>query len=227
MTGKVTSIISAYFCEEYLDGRIENLQQQTEKPDIIAVAQRGQGEAKILEKHPTVKVILTDDIPTIYQAWNMGIKAAKTLYITNANADDRLDPNALKIFADILDKYTDFGLVYADVDIVTEIGGNPISRYEWASGGFKELMKGCFIGPMPVWRKVLHDRIGYFDESFQVAGDYEMWLRFASRGVKFFHYKDRPLGCYLKRENSAEHREPLRSLWEANRARMMYREVVC
>ena len=226
MTGRVTAIVSAYFAEEYLDGRITNLLDQDEHPHIIAIAQKCSKEAEILASYDKVLTILTNDIPGIYEAWNIGIRAAQTPYITNANCDDRLYPGALKKMADILDKETTYGVVYANQDIVTEIDGNPIGQFKWAEGGLPELMKGCFLGPMPMWRRQLHDRYGYFDENYKSAGDYEYWLRLAKGGVKFYHVRDWTSGAYLQRKNSVEHREPLRSLWETNNIRMKYREVV-
>lgn len=225
MTGRVTAIISAYYAEDYIQGRLENLVGQTEKVDIIAVAQKGSIEAGICARFPQVEIIQTNDIPGVYEAWNIGIKASNTPYVTNANCDDRLAPHALKKMADILDKETTYGVVYPDVSIVEEIGGNPIGEYRWKEGGMKELIKACFLGPMPMWRARLHKQFGYFDETYKSAGDYEFWMRLASKGVKFYHVRGEPLGTYLKRGNSVEHREPLRSLWEANHARMKYREV--
>jgi len=35
----------------------------------------------------------------------------------------------------------------------------------------------------PMWRRSLHDRFGYFDESYTSAGDYEFWVRCAMRGA--------------------------------------------
>lgn len=226
MTGKrVTAIVSAYYADEYIEGRIENLLEQTEKVDIVAVAQKGSKEAEILARYPQVVTILTDDIPGVYEAWNIAIKASNTPYITNANSDDRLAPHALKKMADILDKESTYSLVYPDVAIVEEIGGNPVGEYRWNEGGLKDLIKGCFVGPMPMWKASLHKRFGYFDESYKSAGDYEFWMRLMSKGVKFYHVRGEPLGVYLKRQNSVEHREPLRSLWEANNIRMKYREA--
>jgi GT2 family glycosyltransferase len=226
MSGKrVSAIVSAYYADEYLEGRIENLLSQTEPPEVIVIAQRGSKEAAIMENYPRVVTIPTDDIPGVYEAWNIGIKAANTPYVTNANSDDRLAPHALKKMADILDKETTYGVVYPDVAIVNEIGGNPIGEYRWLEGGMKELIRACFVGPMPMWRSKLHKQFGYFDESYKSAGDYEFWMRLMAGGVKFYHVRGDPLGVYLKRQNSVEHREPLRSLWEANNARMKYRRA--
>ena len=223
MTGRVTAIVSAYYADEYLDGRIKNLLEQDESPRVIAVAQTGSKEAEILSNYPAVITILTEDVPAVYQAWNTAVKSADTRYITNANSDDRLYPGALKKMADILDRESTYGMVYSDINIVQDIDGEPLGAFRWMEGGLKELLSGCFLGPMPMWRKSLHDRFGLFDESYKSAGDYEYWMRLASNGVKFFKMRDFIVGAYLKRQNSVEHREPLRSLWEANNARMKYR----
>lgn len=224
-TPKVTAIISAYYCEEWINGRITNLLAQEPQPEIIAVAQRSSPEASIISNtFPQVKLITTPDVPTVYGAWNMAINEAQGKYITSANSDDRLYPGALELLAKELDKNRrgTIGAVYADVDIAEEPGGQPYSRYKWAEGGHKELLKGCFLGPMPLWRASLHQEYGLFDEEMHSAGDYEYWLRLASNGVRFRKYKEEPLGVYAKLPGSVEHREPVRSLWETARARARY-----
>ena len=97
-----------------------------------------------------------------------------------------------------------------------------LGELTWNEGGLDELVKGCFIGPMPMWKAELHRKFGMFDETYHVAGDYEFWLRLASRGVKFRRYAE-PLGAYTRREKGAELREPLRTTWETARARSKYK----
>jgi len=38
---------------------------------------------------------------------------------------------------------------------------------------------------MPVWRKSMQDSMGFFDDSYRHAGDWEMWLRAVKKGSKF------------------------------------------
>jgi glycosyltransferase involved in cell wall biosynthesis len=210
---KVSAIISAYFCEEYLEGRIENLKAQTLRPQIVVVAEDWSQELEIAENlcDPLIDTyVITPDVPTIYKAWNLGIKAAKGEYITNANSDDRLADYGIFKLAHELDKRPEVGLVYADVDIVESLEGGFNSAwregyFRWAEGGHKELLQQCFLGPMPMWRKSLHEKYGYFDPQFQSAGDYEYWLRLAKAGVKFHHLRE-VLGIYLRRDDQAEQR---------------------
>jgi len=37
------------------------------------------------------------------------------------------------------------------------------------------------MGPQPLWRRSVHDEIGWFDETLASAGDYEFWCRLACR----------------------------------------------
>jgi hypothetical protein len=123
----------------------------------------------------------------------------------------------------VLDANPDVGVVYPDVDRVDEIDGEPFGQYTWAEGDFDVLIHGCFLGPMPMWRRSLHDDYGLFDPGMHSSGDYDFWLRLAKAGVKM-HRIAEPLGAYFDRKESIEHREPIRTVWETANARGRYRE---
>lgn len=225
----VSAIVSAYFAEPYLEKRLQNLLAQSLLPEIVIVCQRDSFEHRTAEafgkQSDKIVIVLTADIPTVYAAWNMGIQASSGEYITNANSDDLLYPGALRKLAEVLDGNKNIAVAYFDVDVVTEYGGQPVGRYEWLEGGITELLTGCFVGPMPMWRKSLHDKYGMFDAEMYSAGDYEFWLRLAKSGERFKRVRQ-ALGAYLNRDDSAEHRHKLRSLWEQARAKGRYREGV-
>lgn len=226
----VSSIVSAYYAEPYLEGRLENLVAQNPQPEIVVICQSGSKEHDIVidfmrRNDAEITTVLTPDIPTVYAAWNLGINAAKGEFITNSNSDDRLYPGALAKLAAALDGNKKYSVAYSNVDITEKIGGDITGRYEWAEGGIEALLTGCFLGPMPMWRKSLHDKYGMFDGEMHSAGDYEFWMRIAKAGEKFFHVRE-VCGVYLKRHDSAEHRLKLRSIWEQARARGRYREGV-
>lgn len=229
MKAKVAAVVSAYFCELFLEDRIDNLLSQTPQPQVIVVAMEGSPEQKIaLECQKkagceSITIVQTPNVPTVYAAWNMGIKCSESDYICNANSDDRLYPEAFRIMVKMLDRSPEHAVVYSDVDRVNSIGGKPIGRYQWLEGGLPELLSGCFLGPMPMWRRSLHEKYGYFDEDYTSAGDYEFWLRLAAGGEKFKHVHA-ALGAYLERKSSLEHRSPVRSTWETARARSLYRK---
>ena len=55
----------------------------------------------------------------------------------------------------------------------------------------------CLPGPMPLWRKSLHEDYGLFDgDNCNFADDWEMWLRAVNFGSTFKKV-DEVLGLYL------------------------------
>lgn len=229
---KVSAILSAYYCEKYLPKRIENLLSQSLVPEIVAVCQANSKEHEQLsiageELAPIpLWIIGTQNVPTVYAAWNMGIEAATGEYLTSANSDDLFYEGAIEKLAGALDREKHHAMAYANVDRIKD-WDNPktLGRFEWAEGGLKELYwQGCFLGPMPMWRKSLHAKYGLFDGQMCSAGDYEFWLRLAAGGEKFFHVRE-VLGAHLEREDSLEHRSGLRSTWEQARCRAKYRQA--
>ena len=201
---RVSAIVSAYKAELYIKARLDNLLAQCEKPEIVVVCEDGSIEHKIAFEYP-VKIVITDGMPSLPAAWNLGIKKAKGTYITNANCDDHIYSGSYDEMAKILNDNPDIGLVYGDEN---QTDGKTNRLKQRPQGDFGLLTKMCFVGPFPMWRKSLHDHFGYFNESFKVCGDYEFWLRLAVNGVRF-HHIPRALGLYLNRPNSAEHRQKL------------------
>jgi len=50
---------------------------------------------------------------------------------------------------------------------------------------------------MPLWKKNLHDKFGYFDTSYKTAADGDFWLRCAVNGanIKLINH---PVGLYYE-----------------------------
>ncbi len=223
---KVSAIVSTYNSEMFIAGCLEDLINQTlyQKGELeIVVIDSGskQNEKKIVQdfqkRYDNIKYIRTEERETVYAAWNRGIKAAKGKYITSANTDDRHRRDALEIMSSILDERTDIGLVYADV-IITETENEtfdkhtPVGHFQWLDFDITTLSVGCYIGPQPVWKRALHDKYGYFDETFSASGDWEFWLRIA--GDTHFHHTHEYLGLYLRSREGIEHGNTVQRLQE-------------
>lgn len=221
----ISAIVSAYYAEEYIINRLGNLFNQNTQLEIIVVAQEGSVELDAARAVDVV-VVPTIGIPTIYDAWNMGIRMAKGDYITNANCDDRLYPGALQKMATVLDKNPDVGLVFSAVDMTIE-GEHPKywKRISNKTGVFKnalETLKAmCIIGPMPMWRR----NLGYFDGTMKHAGDYEFFMRVAHAGVGFYFIEE-ALGVYDQRMSGNEHKNKASSMREHVAILSKYLDVV-
>lgn len=229
--GKVTAIISSYCVDneyfpwhmQFLRERLINLTRSVKDPpdEIIIVAKRDSGDVLaagwIDDKR--VRLITTDDVPTLYAAWNMAIGKATGDYITNTNVDDKFNANGLLQLRKILDNNPDVAVAYGDQVVIDINGDLTLNSTRWAHANIKTLAEGCCVGPMPLWRKSLHDKHGYFDDTFTSAGDYEFWLRIAAKGEKFKKYTDVPVGFYRSHDFNLEHRKKTLSAWEAGKAR--------
>ena len=210
---EIVSIVSAYHCSlgDVL-GCIRNLREQSLSPVIWMVCLEGSEISRVAGPKVDFK-ITTMDIPGLYAAWNMVIRrlGPEECFITNANTDDRKDPDGIRLLAQALAQGND--LVYGD-HVKVGPGADRV-RIQRPGYSLDEIREHCFVGPFPMWRKSLHDRFGLFDESFLVAGDWEFWLRCAVRGALIAHIPT-VVGAYAKRADSLEHRNEKVALVERN-----------
>lgn len=220
----VAVLLSAFYCEEFLESRIRNLATQGDGLQILAVCLRGGAEESILCRFRDMVTILpVMTIPTIYGAWNTAISQTEADYLVVGNSDDIFYIGGIGKMQHVLDTRPDVALVYPDADICSEYDGRVTGRFTLPEFDPVTMLHMCYMGPMPMWRRSLHDRYGLFDSQMLVAGDYEFWLRTALQGEKFLHLPE-VVGCYLSRKDGREHREPIRTLWETARARSRYKK---
>jgi glycosyltransferase involved in cell wall biosynthesis len=142
-----------------------------------------------MKKYPNIRYVRLEYDPGLYAVWNMAIKMAQADFITNANLDDRRNPLWLEEHVKTLQEKPNIDLVYSDF-LVTFV---PNETYELNSYVYAitpedfspNVMYKCITGPQPTWRKSMHDRYGYFDETFYSGGDFEFFNRAVSKGSKF------------------------------------------
>ena len=213
--------------------------------EIVVVCKRGSYEWKVIQEykdHPLVKIVETKDIPNVYQAWNMGIKASRGEYITNANTDDRHQARSYEIMIAALDAMPHIDLVYHNQFITWKpnetydqfirkyppgdlVGGREKGKpgvFAWPEYDRELLTKGCYIGPQPMWRASVHQLYGYFDEQFESAGDWDFWLRIA-RQDNFYHL-GATLGLYLANPKGIELGDNKRAATEAQLVMEIHQE---
>ncbi len=233
MTILISAIVSTYNAAEQLSECLNDLECQSisDQLEIIVVDSGSlQNEGiivnKFKERYKNIRYIRTQSRETVYQAWNRGIRIARGRYITNANTDDRHRVDAFERMAKYLEQNSEIALVYADL-IKTKIKNEtfdkctPSGRFRWPDWDRNLLLvKGCFIGPQPMWRRSVHELYGYFEKEFVTSGDYEFWLRI-SQTLEFYHLRD-TLGLYLESPDSIEHRNRKQQTIENHRILSRY-----
>jgi GT2 family glycosyltransferase/glycosyltransferase involved in cell wall biosynthesis/SAM-dependent methyltransferase len=189
----VSAIVSTYNSEQFMRGCLDDLTSQSlfvkGLMEIVVVDSASlQNEGTIVkdfqERFSSIIYIRSDQRETIYEAWNIGIKAARGKYVTNANTDDRHRFDALEVMATTLENNHQVALVYGDV-FVTNLSNQTFNSHVRCGYHIRPeytpeiMLSGCHMGPQPMWRKNIHEQIGWFHEKLKSAGDYEFWCRIA------------------------------------------------
>lgn len=246
MVIKVSAIVSTYNSAKFIRGCLDDLLSQTlwqrgELEIIVINSGSQQDEAYYLKEYLRRGIpltIITTLREPLYVAWNRGLTIAQGQYVTNANTDDRHHPCAYEMQAAYLDQYPTVGLVYADAFVTPTPNATWDSTYQlndeapypngvlgWPEFDPHALLQYCYIGQAPMWRKSLHDTVGFFDTSFMVAGDYEMWLRMVACGV-VMQRLPQVLGLFYWHPEQLGRQQAAQSAMESRRAMLRHREAI-
>lgn len=129
----------------------------------------------------------------IYEAWNTAIKQSTGDYVMNYNVDDRLLPNALSTYNELIKLNPEVDLFYTSWFDCSDDQYSIISRvHRPPKFSHDALLQNCFIGPFPLVKRSVFEAIGFFNTDYYIIGDYEMWLRMSKHGMMF-----KPSPCVL------------------------------
>jgi GT2 family glycosyltransferase len=142
--------------------------------------------------YPNILFIKEAERLGVYNAWNIGIQNASSEYITNWNVDDLRHPLNTKLKYDLLNINPEIALAYnyyvasSTGETFYNINMDSKSILKFPDDYHLHATKACLAGPDPMWRKSMHYVVGLFDyKRFSVAGDWDMWIRFAKAGYQF------------------------------------------
>ena len=228
------SILSTFYHgEKFLDHFLQDITQQSifDKCELILIDTNSPGnERQIVEKYlkdfKNIRYYRYDERVGPTEGTNMALKKARGEYLTIANIDDRRHPRFLENNLEHLRSNSNASLVYSQC-YVTSI---PNQKFEQKPGQYtlfdhstlpfkKSNMIKCLPGPMPLWKSIVNDKCGLFDENYSYANDWEMWLRSVEHGFTFIK-NDEVLGSYLEGGRSQDaHNLPQRQ----EEARLFYK----
>lgn len=198
----VSIVIPSYNASRYIKEAVDSALAQTYRNIEIIVVDDGSTDDT---REVLGQCIATGKIRYIYQenrglasARNTGIKNAKGDYIAFLDADDLFLPSKVEEQVEFLEK-NQFDVCYCDLLHFTESEPKKFyhHRYKYPSGDvFGELLKRQFINPLTLLiRREVFEKYGYFDENLRRSEDYDLWLRWAYAGVRFY-YLDKILAHY-------------------------------
>ena len=179
---KISIVTICFNSENLISETFQSVKKQSFKNFEYILIDGGSidGTLTIAKKQDHISKIVSEPDKGIYDAFNKGIKNSTGEIIGFLNSDDSFyDENSLQNIADSFNKDTDcvFGdIIYTDKD-------ENIKRV-WKGSTFK---KGAFKkGWMPAHptfycRRSVYERLGLYDDSFKIAGDFELMLRFLEK----------------------------------------------
>jgi glycosyltransferase involved in cell wall biosynthesis len=179
----ITIIIAVFNGAKTLQQCIDSVVQQSypNKQLIIIDGGSTDGTVELLQANDqSISYWVSEPDAGIYNAWNKGLKQANGEWICFLGADDYFwDDQVLASMSKFLVKLqVNIRVAYSQIMLLSENGqGLYLSGEPWqkVKQRFKELMSIPHPGTMH--RRDLFEQHGYFDESFRIAGDYELLLR--------------------------------------------------
>jgi len=177
------SLITATFnSEKVLSYNLKSVKKQSFKnfEHLVIDGKSTDKTISLAKSFDHVSKIISEPDKGIYDAINKGIKNSTGEIIGFLNSDDTFyDENSLQYIYSAFDDNID--CVFGDL-IYTDINEN-IKRV-WKGSVFK---KGAFKkGWMPAHptfycKRSVYEKLGLYDDSFKIAGDFELMLRFLEK----------------------------------------------
>ncbi|MEM5882406.1 MAG: glycosyltransferase, partial [Candidatus Aenigmatarchaeota archaeon] len=156
--------------------------------------------------------------PGLYECWNIGIRLAKSEFISNANVDDMRHPKQVQTLLNDLKSRPHVAIACTTVvpfyNLVSDYKEIPLNEiwytHQVGEFSFKDLAYlekdetgNYHLKPhniphcMPIWRKRLHEDYGYFDEkNYGTYADWAFWLKVTYLG-EIGYLNPEPLSFYF------------------------------
>lgn len=183
---KISVITACFNAERTIEQTIKSVVQQ-DYPDIEYIIVDGastDGTMDIVRRYrDRISCVISEPDSGIYDAFNKGVRAASGELIGILNADDFYSPRCFEHVARACEGSPDADIYYGKVVVVDEAAHEwkvyPIGRPEGLHGDMSIAHPAVFV------RKAAYDRYGTFDETFKIAGDWDLMLRMYEAGARF------------------------------------------
>jgi glycosyltransferase involved in cell wall biosynthesis len=172
----------------YIEETIRSVREQ-DWPDYEHIVVDGGSTdetVSILQRYSHLRWVSEPD-PGQTAAINKGIRMSSGQVVAYLCADDLYRPGALRTVAEAFAGDPTIAMLAGDCDVI-DGAGRPWGRYRAHLDRFEDLLRYwqwgrrfCIPQAAVFLRRDVLDEVGWFDETYDLAMDYEMWLRVAER----------------------------------------------
>lgn len=183
---KVSIITVTFNSEEFILNSINSVKNQDYKnlQHIIIDGNSTDKTKEILENYSDFVTWISENDNGIYDAINKGIRLATGDIVGVLNSDDFFtDNHVISRIVTLFEENKNLDSVYSNVQFVAREDVNKVIR-SYSSKFFKTWMfKFGFQPAHPTFyaKKDLFERIGYYRTDLEIAGDFELLLRFLKK----------------------------------------------
>ncbi|MBD1423806.1 glycosyltransferase family 2 protein [Sphingobacterium chuzhouense] len=188
---KITTIITAYNVEKYINRSINSVLSQTFKPYEIIVVDDGSTDntAELIQAYGDNVIYLHKKNGGASSARNLGVTQAKGDWVAFLDSDDEWIEGHLENFVLTIAKRQTLMWYGAPADSYNERSGKLIHKYKKCSKDL--LIDNCYfsdyLNTVPPYgffttdtfiiHRQVFEKVGLFDESMKNGQDLDMWFR--------------------------------------------------
>ncbi len=187
-----TIIIAVFNSSKTIQQCIDSVSQQTytNKQLIIIDGGSTDGTVELLKaNNNAINYWISELDNGIYNAWNKALLKAEGDWICFLGADDYLwDAHVLENMNQALEKTpSDIKVVYGQIMFLSEAGESLyLSGNSWDNAKQSFTQVPSIPHTATMHKRIFFEQHGKFDETFRIAGDYEMLLRELKTGNALF-----------------------------------------
>jgi glycosyltransferase involved in cell wall biosynthesis len=178
----VTVITAVYNGQEYMAGCLRSVLSQ-DYPNIEHIVMDGassDGTVDVLRQYDD-QIALWQSEPDagVYDAWNKALAKARGEWICFLGVDDEFLPGAISAYMALASRNPAAEFLSSNVRWVHPSGYERLLGNPWSWREFSKWMCVAHSGSMH--RRGLYERVGTYNTTYRIVGDYELLLRARSR----------------------------------------------
>lgn len=177
---KITVIIPSWNTEKYIGRAIESvLKNSGEDFEIVVVDKNSTDQTQVIaNSYPKVRLLKGAD-NGLYDAVDRGIREGQGEIVGWLGSDDQYFPTTLQAVSKAFQNNPQAHWVVGDGDFLYPNGGERHHRLPGRVNLSKILGGNPLISPSVFFKKSFYTDLGGFQKEYQLAADYDLWVRMA------------------------------------------------